>query len=99
MEHPGEPASALLRGWLLRLILGYEATGDRERKQGQSDGAAHERLNSKRCKSCQTLYRFPDGKIYIAPGLISNDIELMKKDWWRGGSAGKEALRRRVAHR
>ena len=25
--------------------------------------------------------RVSDGKIYIASGLTTNDIELMKKDW------------------
>jgi len=83
MEHPGKPATALLRCRLRRLILGSQAAGDRKQKQGQCDGTAHERLNSKRCKFCQTLYRFSDGKIYIASGLISNDIALMKKDWRR----------------
>jgi hypothetical protein len=155
MEHPGEPTAALFG----RRVLGRKRIRQRQSNEDAGKATAHERLISKRCKSCQTLYqsamrtaalaalekvpsiserdvtgfqiyrapdgtygglfrlnahgrlvldsfsverrgsllfvfingrpitelqvdrRVLDGKIYIASGLNSNEIELMKKDW------------------
>jgi hypothetical protein len=38
-------------------------------------------INGRPITELQVDQRIPDGKIYIASGLNSNEIELMKKDW------------------
>jgi hypothetical protein len=42
-------------------------------------------INGRAITELQIDRRVPDGKIYIASGLTSNDIELLKKDWPPGG--------------
>src|SRR2546423_15708802 len=54
MEEPAEPSASLGRS---RRFLGGKRSRHRENHEGKSKAPAHQRLISKRCKSCQTLYQ------------------------------------------
>src|SRR5881394_2915296 len=54
MEQSIEPAT-LLRN--RRRLLGGKASRDGQSHESNNERTAHERLISKRCKSCQTLYQ------------------------------------------
>src|SRR5256714_4896086 len=59
MKHPAEPAAAFLRRG--RRFLGGQTSRQRQRRDGKSKGAAHERLirpeSFRGCGNCQTLYQ------------------------------------------
>src|SRR5436190_24293462 len=63
MEDPGEPAIALLRCRLRFLMVGDQGAGERERKQGQGEGAAHERLISKRSNALSNQLSLISGRL------------------------------------
>jgi hypothetical protein len=46
-------------------------------------------INGRPITELQIDRRVSDGKIYIASGLTTNDIALMKKDWREGGPRKK----------